>query len=131
MVNKPDTGNFDDALTKLLRDLGNGQLSHEEILYRWDTNRGDDWYTRPVRRGDTAAFPLVEKAWDGTVFQKATGMTLRQYFAGKAMAAIISKHAALKPTTGPGKDAAWDVPRLTAIGAVAYADALIAALDAE
>lgn len=67
----------------------------------------------------------------GDVFPAYPGMTLRQYFAGKAMAAIISKHAALKPTTGPGKDAAWDVPRLTAIGAVAYADALIAALDAE
>lgn len=72
------------------------------------------------------AFPTgLESHPSGTVVQwPELGMTLRQWYAGQALAAIIAKHDALKPTTENGPE--YDVPALAAKGAFMYADAMIA-----
>ncbi len=40
------TGDIDVAIQTLIGDLEEGTKSYEEILYRWDNNRGNDWYTQ-------------------------------------------------------------------------------------
>lgn len=43
-------GNFEMALIVLLRDVDEGVLNKEEILDKWDKNRGNDWYTSTTKR---------------------------------------------------------------------------------
>lgn len=127
MVNKPNTGNFDVALRNLLNDLHN-EIPHKDILHRWDTNRGDDWYSRR-KGGDAAPPPAPAKP------QSVSGMTLRQYFAGQALVAMGQWSPLDSMVRSELVDALADagisdkVHRNRAAWAVAEADALIAALD--
>lgn len=66
------------------------------------------------REGDEAAFPLV----CGN-FGVQSGMTLRDYFAAKAMAAIISK---IPATMVEDRQA---IPKCVSQGAYDYADAML------
>lgn len=36
-------GDFEKAVRQLIADLVEGNKSNSDILYRWDTTRGDDW----------------------------------------------------------------------------------------
>jgi hypothetical protein len=73
------------------------------------------------------AFPLSHshKELSGTDWQDANGMTLRDYFAAKAMQAIIAK----APFGTEEAGAQLDRQMLAARGAYAYADAMLAARD--
>lgn len=70
-------------------------------------------------KNECLAFPYEFKYSDGTA-ERSEGMTLRDYFAAKAMQAIIAKSPFLdNPQT-------FEVYQKTAIGAYDYADAMLA-----
>lgn len=67
------------------------------------------------------AFPYEEHNGDGTIYNDHFGMTLRDYFAAKALAALIAN-----PCKDDVKRGAAGVPILAGY-AYEYADAMIAA----
>lgn len=39
------TGNFEKALSELIRNIKNNNMSSSDLLYNWDRTRGTDWFT--------------------------------------------------------------------------------------
>jgi hypothetical protein len=74
-----------------------------------------------TKHDNPKAFPLPHFEQNGKFFYQ-DGMTLRDWFAGQAMAALITKSP---PTFEPS--GATHLVRLTATGAYDYADAMLAA----
>lgn len=42
---QPNRGNFEKALNRLIQTLNDGSPEHKAILYQWDKDRGNSWYT--------------------------------------------------------------------------------------
>jgi hypothetical protein len=88
-----------------------------------------------ARDNGGSAFPAAASEWiDHPVHGRINradigdapeqGMSLRDWFAGQALAALIAKHPPLAPTTDDGPE--FGVPALAARGAYLYADAMLA-----
>ena len=70
--------------------------------------------------------PGVHDQQFGSVEQGSYGMSLRDWFAGQALQAIVAKHhfAVMKPPSGKYDR---DIARASADGAYLYADAMLSA----
>jgi hypothetical protein len=75
------------------------------------------------------AFPTAEIFHDEVVY--TGGMTLRDYFAAKAMQSLIEKVVLRDQATGMPRPIVTEVQEKIAIGAYAYADAMIEAREAK
>lgn len=77
------------------------------------------------------AFPFEERTTNGQVLQNHFGMSLRDYFAGQALAAIISTPSDANPVGSAA--AAYGGDPTGHISSMAYelADAMLAARDAQ
>ncbi len=89
---------------------------------------------------DQPAFPqayLRDFYDDGrprTEVLSSEGMTLRQHYAGLAMQGIVSNDNMLRSctvTAGKGPGGSAETPKYVSLVAIAYADALLAALQQE
>ena len=74
-----------------------------------------------MSKNNEPAFPFQEIHGDGTHYYSNEGMALRDYFAAKAMQALIAKSPFLAEPQN------FEVHNKTAIGAYEYADAMLAA----
>ena len=68
-----------------------------------------------------SAFPMPHSREPGA-YETHPGMTLRDWFAGRAMSAIIAKHPAIRTYHGE-RNSDWAG---AAVGAYEYADAMLA-----
>ena len=63
---QPNRGNFEKALNRLIQTLNDGSPEHKAILYQWDKDRGNSWYTgieylprRQIMKSITQLFMFV------------------------------------------------------------------------
>lgn len=81
-----------------------------------------------MKRGDHRAFPGRAFDEDGQEWIHP-GMTIREYFAAKALQGLLANPGYGENATRAAKDVGTDALTLTAGAAVGFADALLAGLE--